>query len=101
MTPLTKPLKRALRILDRDYVLTLSERELKLTLKGRQKGLILDWAGLVSGESALAVALRASVGRFSDVSEVPAARREPKKPSRRAAKKPSRRKRERPNARQR
>ena len=64
MTPLTGPLKRALAIDGRDYVITIDPLSLKLTLKGHQKGLQLEWQHLISGESALAVALRASVGRF-------------------------------------
>jgi hypothetical protein len=87
MTPLTKPLKRALRIRGRDYVLTLSDQEFKLTLKGHQKGLILGWDSLVSGESALAVALQASVGRFP---AVPPGKPAAQKPSGAAAKKRSR-----------
>jgi hypothetical protein len=83
MTPLTKPLKRALRIRGHDYVLTLSDQEFKLTLKGHQKGLILNWDSLVSGESALAVALQASVGRFADV---PLGKPATKKPLRTAKK---------------
>jgi hypothetical protein len=87
MTPLTKSLKRTLRIRGRDYVLTLSDQELKLTLKGHQKGLILEWDSLVSGESALAVALQASVGRFADG---PPSKPAGKKPGRAPAKKRAR-----------
>lgn len=65
MTPLSTPLKRAIAIAGRDYVITISPDALKLTLKGHQKGLELRWKDLVSGESALAVALRASVARFA------------------------------------
>lgn len=64
MTPLDKPLKRALKIRGRDYVLTASPQSLKLTEKGHRLGMELQWVDLISGESALAVALRASVGRF-------------------------------------
>lgn len=66
MTPLTSPLKRALTIAGRDYVITIAPASLKLTLKGHQKGLELEWKDLISGDSALAVALRASVGRFPE-----------------------------------
>jgi hypothetical protein len=64
MTPLDKTLKRALKIKDDDYVITLTPDALKITQKGRRIGLDLTWADLVSGQSALAVALQASLGKF-------------------------------------
>jgi hypothetical protein len=64
MTPLEKTLKRALRINGRDYVVTLSPDALKITEKGHRLGLELQWADLISGESALAIALQASVGKL-------------------------------------
>jgi hypothetical protein len=66
MTPLDKSLKRALRIDGRDYVITLTPDALKLTAKGHRIGVDLKWADLISGESALAVALHASLGKFQD-----------------------------------
>ncbi len=48
----------------RDYVITIDPQALKITEKGRRIGLELKWADLVSGESALAVALHASLGKF-------------------------------------
>jgi hypothetical protein len=69
MTPLDKQLKRALLINGRDYVITLSPEALKITEKGHRLGLELKWAEIVSGESALAVALRASVGKFQGATE--------------------------------
>ncbi len=65
-TPLEKTLKRALNINGRPYVLAISPDGLKLTLKGRRKGFELIWSALVSGEAALATALNASVGQFSE-----------------------------------
>jgi hypothetical protein len=65
MTPLDKTLKRALSIKGVDYVVTLSPETLKLTRKGRRLGMELKWADLTSGETALAVALHASVGQFN------------------------------------
>jgi hypothetical protein len=65
MTPLDKILKRALRIDGRDYVVTLSPESLKITGKGKWLGIELKWADITSGESALAIALHASVGRFA------------------------------------
>jgi hypothetical protein len=64
MTPLDKSLKRVLNIKGRDYVITLSPDALKITEKGHRLGLELKWADLISGESALAVALHASLGKF-------------------------------------
>jgi len=64
MTPLEKTLKRAFRINGRDYVVTLSPDSLKITEKGHRLGLELPWTDLISGDSALAIALQASVGRF-------------------------------------
>jgi hypothetical protein len=64
MTPLEKPLKRLLNIMGSPYVVTLTPDALKLTRKGRRLGMELKWTDLISGESALAVALRASVGQF-------------------------------------
>jgi len=65
MTPLDKSLKRALMIKGRDYVIHLAPNALKITEKGRRLGLELKWADLISGESALAVALHASLGKFA------------------------------------
>jgi hypothetical protein len=64
MTPLDKTLKRSLTIKGIDYVVTLTPEFLKVTRKGRRLGLELKWADITSGESALAVALHASVGKF-------------------------------------
>jgi hypothetical protein len=64
MTPLDKTLKRSLAIKGIDYVLTLTPDSLKLTRKGRRLGMELRWADIASGDSALALALQASVGRL-------------------------------------
>ena len=64
MTPLDKPLKRSLKIKGSDFVVTLTPQALKVTQKGHRRGLEMLWESLISGESALAVALQASVGRF-------------------------------------
>ena len=64
MTRLDKPLKRELRIRTQAYVLTIDPEGLKLTSKGRRKGLELAWKDLVSGEAAMAVALNASLGKI-------------------------------------
>ena len=63
-TPLEKTLKREIAISGRAFILAISPEGLKLTLKGRRKGLELRWEALVNGDAALAVALNASIGRF-------------------------------------
>src|ERR1700692_1632128 len=73
MTPLDKSLKRALKIHGRDYVITLTPDALKIAQKGHRLGVELKWPDLVSGESALAVALPARIGKFKDALQ-PAAR---------------------------
>jgi hypothetical protein len=70
MTPLDKPLKRALRIDGRDYIVSIAPDRLKISLKGHRKGIELEWTSLVSGETALAVALHASVGQFQNTASV-------------------------------
>ena len=61
MTRLEKSLKRELTIDKTPYVLTIDPGGFKLTKKGRRKGIEIEWQKLVSGEEAMAVALRASV----------------------------------------
>jgi len=61
-TLLDKTLKRELRIGDRAYIVAISPLALKLTPKGKRKGLELNWEALVNGDAALAAALNASVG---------------------------------------
>jgi hypothetical protein len=73
MTPLHSTLKRALTIDGRDYVVTLTETALKLTLKGKRNGVELPWLQLVNGEAALAVALHASLGAFASKDKIPTA----------------------------
>jgi hypothetical protein len=69
-TLLNKTLKREVLIGDRPYIVALSPLTLRLTPKGKRKGLELHWDALVSGDAALAAALNASVD------SVPAARRD-------------------------
>ena len=66
-TPLEKSLKRELTLDGVAYTLVISPEGLHLAPKGKRRGVELRWADLVSGESALAVALNASlqnVGAF-------------------------------------
>ena len=61
MTKLEKPLKREVQVKTDAYVVTIDPDGFKLTKKGRRKGIEITWQDLVSGEAAMAVALRASV----------------------------------------
>ena len=54
-------LRRALQIKGRPYTLALDGDGFKLTEKGRRLGLEIRWEDLVSGEAALATALKASL----------------------------------------
>jgi hypothetical protein len=63
-TVLQKTVKREVRVGEQAYVVTLTPLNLKVTLKGRRKGLELTWEDLVSGEAALATALNASVSKL-------------------------------------
>ena len=60
-TVLEKTLKRELMIEGRPFMLSISPAGLLLTVKGRRKGLEIEWADLVSGDAALATALNASL----------------------------------------
>lgn len=64
MTRLDKQLKRELKIKKQSFVLTIDPTGLKLTKKGRRKGIELAWNDLVSGDAAMAVALNASLGKL-------------------------------------
>ena len=61
MTKLDKPLKRELTVKRDAYVVTIDPDGFKLTKKGRRKGIEIAWKDLVSGDAAMAIALRASV----------------------------------------
>ena len=62
-TVLSKELKLEVLIKDKPFTLTLGPAGLKLTEKGRRKGIDLKWEDLVDGDAALAAALNASVQR--------------------------------------
>jgi hypothetical protein len=64
-TLLDKTLRRQINVKGQDYIIALSPKGLKITLKGKRNGLELSWSALVSGDAALAVALNASVGQFA------------------------------------
>lgn len=61
MTPLDKPMRREIVIKDVAYTLLLDPEGLRLTEKGKRKGVDLRWTDLVSGDAGLAAALQASV----------------------------------------
>ncbi len=63
-THLDGVLKREISVAGRPYTVTLTPEGLKLTAKGRRKGLELRWKDLLSGDPALAVALNASLERY-------------------------------------
>jgi hypothetical protein len=64
-TTLDKTLRRQITVNGQDYVIAISPDGLKMTLKGKRKGLELSWTSLVSGDAALAVALNASIGQLN------------------------------------
>lgn len=73
-TKLDGSLKREIQIGGTPYTLTITPQGLTLVLKGKRKGLELEWSALVSGEAALATALNASLtANLSD----PASARKP------------------------
>ena len=76
MTPLDKTLKRAITIDGQQYVITLSRDALKIARKGHRLGIDLRWPDLIGGDTALAAALRASVGRM-EARPRPAAKQPP------------------------
>ncbi|HEV7609805.1 MAG TPA: hypothetical protein VGO61_20890 [Steroidobacteraceae bacterium] len=64
MTRLDKPLKRELSLKNGPHVLTIDPAGLRLTRKGRRKGIEIAWKDLVNGDAAMAAALNASVGKL-------------------------------------
>jgi hypothetical protein len=67
-TALEKTLKRELRIGRSSYIVAISPTTLKITAKGKRKGVELAWEALVNGDAALATALNASVRTFAQTS---------------------------------
>ena len=60
-TKLDKALKRELLVGETAYMLTIDPEGLKLVIKGKRNGLELKWKDILSGDAALATALKASV----------------------------------------
>lgn len=63
-TRLEKPLRREITVERHSYIVTISPERLKLTVKGKRKGIELAWSDLVSGQAALTTALNASLERM-------------------------------------
>ena len=61
-TKLERVLKREIEIDGKPHMLTIDSQGLKLTEKGRRKGVGLLWKELANGEAALAAALNACLG---------------------------------------
>ncbi len=61
ITKLEKELRREIEVEGAAYVVSISALGLRLVLKGRRNGLELEWKDLISGETALATALNASL----------------------------------------
>ncbi len=62
MTKLEKAIRRELVIKDVTYTVVIDPTGLKLTEKGRRKGIELKWTDIVSGDAGIAAALQASNG---------------------------------------
>jgi hypothetical protein len=60
MTKLEKAIRRELVIKDVTYTVVIDPTGLKLTEKGRRKGIELKWTDIVSGDAGIAAALQAS-----------------------------------------
>lgn len=61
VTPLDRPLRRALRLDGVDYVITLHPGGVRLVQKGRRKGIEVTWAEMLAGEVVLAAQLAGSL----------------------------------------
>jgi hypothetical protein len=61
MTPLDKPIKRALTLGSKTYTLVIDPDGMKLAEKGHRRGVELRWKDVLSGDAGLAAALQASV----------------------------------------
>jgi hypothetical protein len=64
MTKLDKPIRRELRLQDAPHVVTIDPTGLRITKKGRRKGIEIAWQDLVNGDAAMAAALNASLGKL-------------------------------------
>ena len=60
-TKLNGAFKRELDLNGEKYTLTVSTEGFKLVLKGKRKGIELNWSSIVNGDAALSTALTASL----------------------------------------
>ena len=93
ITNLERPLRRALMVDGKPYVLTITPTGFLLTEKGRRKGYEMDWDSFVSGDAALSTALNASIAKapparkaVANPAPAPAATRRPVKSGARGVK---------------
>ena len=63
ITPLEKPLRRAVQIEGKPYVVTLTPTGLRLVPKGHRKGVEITWQQILDGEVELSAQL---VGSLAD-----------------------------------
>lgn len=61
VTKLTKELRREIAVAREAWIVTMTPAGLKLTRKGKRKGVELAWKDLVSGDAALAASLNATL----------------------------------------
>jgi hypothetical protein len=61
ITPLSAPLKRAVSVKGQDYTIIVSPVGVKLTPKGKRKGVEFTWEQLLGGDDALVTAINASL----------------------------------------
>lgn len=69
ITPLTGSLKRSIHVKGQDYTVILSPEGIRLTEKGKRKGVEFAWADLLGEGTALVGALNASLGTKRDDDE--------------------------------
>ena len=62
-TKLQREFKRELDLNGEKYTLTVTPEGFRLVVKGKRKGIELQWAAIVGGDAALATALNASTLR--------------------------------------
>ena len=62
ITPLTGTLRRAIHVKGQEYTVVLTATGVKLTAKGKRKGVEFTWLDLLGGGTALVTALNASLG---------------------------------------
>jgi hypothetical protein len=72
-TKLDKLLKREIDIDGKPYMISLSPDGVKLTEKGKRKGLGVSWKGLANGESATALSLTGGSSESDSDSETESA----------------------------